>query len=93
MYYYRIAIIFIIIIFILIFYYLYNLNKNNIQKESICILKNKFNKLTPIITPADYILINDEMTENKFNKSEKMLKMIGVKDDLLIKLLNISKFS
>jgi len=68
---------------------LYNLNKNNIQNEYICILKNKFNKLTPIIAPADYIIINNQMTENKFNKSENMLKMIGVKDDLLIKLLNI----
>ena len=35
------------------------------------------------------MIINKKTIENKYNHSEKMFKIIGIKDDLLNKLINI----
>jgi hypothetical protein len=64
----------IIILFIIIFFYLY-------------ILKSK--KIDKIIHPSDYRIISDKIFYNKFEHSEKILRDIGTKDELVNKLRNI----
>lgn len=78
----QIIIIILIFLYICLIYILYQFyNKNN----------NEFNNSTFIISPSDYYIINNKIIENKYNHSEQILKMIDIKDDLLVKLVNIRK--
>ena len=86
-----ITIILLIILFIIVIYQIYIILRINNPKEKIInkLSTDEFNKSAPIINPSDYIVINENTIENKYNHSEKMLKIIGIKDDLLNKLINI----
>ena len=67
--------IFIIIILIVLILFFY------------CILRNT--RIDKIIHPSDYQIISDKIFYNKFEHSEKMLRAIGAKDELINKLKNI----
>ena len=66
--------IFIIILILLILFFIYILSYNNNNN---------------IIHPCDYFIHGTNNFNNKFEHSEKMLRSIGAKDELIIKLKNI----
>jgi len=66
--------IFIIILILLILFFIYILKCNNNNN---------------IIHPCDYFIHGTNNFNNKFEHSEKMLRSIGAKDELIIKLKNI----
>lgn len=80
-------IILIFLLIILVLYVIYKLyNSNNKLYSS----KNKlFSSEDSVIHPSDYYVLESRTFKNKFEHSEKMLRSIGAKDELINKLKNI----
>ena len=81
-------IILIFLLIILVLYFIYKFCYSN--KVDDFVYKNKlYNSDDRVIHPSDYYVLESRTFKNKFDHSEKMLRSIGAKDELINKLKNI----